>query len=199
MSKMRILLVSVVTLVALSFNCLADNTNPEPDDIIDYVQKEEISSREEFLTFVGDEQRLEDVRDYVEVSFEISIDEANRYIVLDTVYELKDEPNRGTKSGKAEHDVYSDAGMLIYTITATGTFSYTTGSCTATSSGGTFSYPAVSLWRSTPSITTGHTSPSKAYVKVSGTATCVGFANRSYTLYLYCNSNGYLSSSFTGT
>ena len=199
MKRIITILTSIIAMIGLSANCLADSDFTPVDDYYEYVQTIEISSREEFLELIGDQQRLEEVQDYEEVSFEISFDSINRNIILDTVYELKEDPDRGTKSGKAEHDVYSSAGTLIYTITATGTFSYTTGSCTTISSGGKFSYPALSLWRSTPTVSTGNSTPSKAYVKVSGTATCIGSPSHSYTLYLYCNSNGYLSSSFSGT
>ena len=171
---------------------MADSTS-----IVDYVNEHEITSREEFYELVG-EEIVDDVDDtYTEVSFVITVDDDNDYIVLDTIYETPE--TRGTKTGSVSHDVFSNTGKLIYTITATGTFSYTTGSCSVTSKSGSFSYPAGSLWRSTPTVSSGHVTASKAYVKVSGTATCVGFANKTYELYLYCNSNGYLSSSFTGT
>ena len=196
MKRLTALLMSFVMIISLSMTALASG-NDNGTDLINYVQTHVITSREEFLSYVGDEELAYEYSDCEEVDFSITVDQENGLIILDTLYEGAGDPNRGTKSGTASRDVYADSGLRIYTIKANGTFSYTTGSCTVTAKSGSFQKPSLSLWTSTPTVSSGNSTPSKAYVKVSGTATCVGFANRHYTLYLYCNSNGVLSSSFS--
>lgn len=190
MKKVLSSVLALSLISAMGSVAMADTTS-----VVDYISTNEITTREEFYELVGEEM-IDDISDeYSEVSFVISVDD--EHIILDTIYESPE--TRGTKTGSASHDVFSNTGKLIYTITATGTFSYTTGSCSVISKSGAFNYAAGSLWRSTPTVSSGHVTASKAYVRVSGTATCVGFVSKTYELNLYCNSNGYLSSSFTGT
>jgi len=139
-----------------------------------------------------------DEGDFVMISQE-TITDPDGYVIVNTLYEYIGSQTRGTKSGKAVQDVYSNTNQLLYTVTAKGKFSYGTGYCNVTFQNGSFKPATGSLWRSTPSITSGNVSSTKAYVNVSGTAKCLGFANRTYSLYLYCTSSGTLSSSFSGT
>ena len=192
-TKMKTIFLSILAVAAVFSNCLVGVCYADENQLTDY------SSREEYLTAFGYTDILADVGNYTELSFEISLDQDHDQIVLDTVY-LSDEKNdRGHKSAKVTHDVFSNLNQLLYTITARGTFDYGTGYCNVTNKSGSFERASGSLWTSTPSVSNGHVSSTKAYVNVSGTAKCLGFANRTYSLYLYCTSSGTLSSSFIGT
>lgn len=79
--------------------------------------------------------------------------------------------------------------MKIFTISVTGKFRYSTGSCTTLSASGSFSKPFYSTWTSTPTISSGNLSPSVAYARISGTATS-GSSSISYSLRLTCNDSG---------
>ena len=182
--KFVCMIVCMAMIFILPFECFADR------------QYENISSREEFLRSAGDEELLAEVEGLREIQFNISY--KDDLIILDTIYEGENDP-KGSKTGKVSHDVYSDAGLHIYTVTAEGKFRYGTGYCSVDSKSGSFSKLAGSLWTSTPSVTQGFVSATKAYVKVSGTATCAGFVSRTYDLRLYCTSSGTLSSTFSGT
>ena len=194
------LLLTVMVVVPYSSVCFADGTDI---DLFELLKSTELSSRDEFCDFLDQYgvntniDRAEDGDD--EISFTMSLNESEGLITLDTVYEDVEGRTRATKSGKETHEVINQDGYLIYTIIAKGTFSYGSGYCNVTNKSGQFVRATGSFWTSTPSVTSGHVTSTKAYVKVSGTATCLGFTSRTYTLYLYCTSSGVLSSTFSGT
>ena len=96
-------------------------------------------------------------------------------------------------SNSVSRTYYSDVGAQIFKITVTGTFSYSTGTCTALSCGGSFTKPFYSTWTSTPSFTKGNINVSKAYARISGTATSGG-STKTYSLTLTCDDSGSFSS-----
>ena len=204
MKKAVSMLVTPILLMGLSVNCLAydyeESTGTGITSYTDYFNSHEVSTRTEFLEIIDSMDLVDNDPNFVEISCSIDVDTMEGYILVDTVYEAVPETDlKGTKTGKASHEVYSDGGSLIYTVTAKGTFSYTSSSCSVISKEGSFTYPSGSFWRSTPTVSSGNSSVTKAYVKVSGTATCLGVLSKSYTLYLFCNNSGSLTSSYSGS
>ena len=83
-----------------------------------------------------------------------------------------------------------------YTVTVNGTFSYASTSCSTTAKSGTFEKGSGTFWSSTPSLSQGNISTTKAYARISGTATML-WESSSYQLTLMCDTSGKLTSSFT--
>lgn len=200
---MRKTILSLFVVIAMILNlyavCMASEN--DSNDLISAILQSDIKTRDEFIELLeemGITNSLSAVSDdYNEISFNVAIED-NTYIELTTVYEATGN-NRGSKSGKVTHEVLNSGGFLIYTITARGTFTYGTGYCSVTKKSGQFERATGSMWTSTPSVTQGFVSATKAYVKVSGTATCTGCTSRTYDLRLYCTSSGTLSGEFSGT
>ena len=200
MKTIKLLLMIFVLVLSVISNSLLCFAEESEIDLISILSSSEIETRDDLLNILdqyGIDSGLEDVSDrYIEESFALTINSEHNTIEVDTLYE---EITRSTKSGKATHEVLNQEGRLIYTITAKGTFSYGSGYCNVTKKSGQFDRASGSFWTSTPSVTSGHVTTTKAYVKVSGTATCLGCPNRTYELYLYCTSSGTMSSTFSGT
>lgn len=200
---MRKTVLSVFMVIAMIMNlypvCFAYGSSE--DDLISVIRQSDIKTRDAFIELLEEMGKTNSLTavsdDYNELSFSITIVD-NTWIELTTVYEVADN-NRLSKSGKATHEVLNSGGYLIYTITARGTFTYGTDYCTVTKKSGQFERAPGSFWTSTPSVTQGYVSATKAYVKVSGTASCSGLTSRTYDLRLYCTSSGTLSSTFSGT
>lgn len=178
--------------------CNASTINRTNDfDLIEYCETHEIQSREEFQSVLdyyvpqGGSINTYDPVEGEEISFEITIDYDNQTVSTKTVY-LTD-VTRGTKSGSASRDTYSSVGIKIYTVTVHGTFSYSSTNVSTTSASGSFTPAPLSLWTSSPVISSGKTN-GKAYARISGTATLLGGTTRSYSLTLTCDKNGNLGS-----
>lgn len=178
-------------------------------NLIDYLENHEVSSYSEFLNVIQENTGVLPVSMYTysltyvsdhEISFDVTIDYEKNIVEVDTVYETlpgtSTMATTSTRSGSAKHDTFSSVGTLIYTVTVNGTFSYTTTNCYTTSKSGSFTTGNVSLWSSTPSITSGSISSTKAYARISGTATFL-WESSTYRLTLMCDTNGTLTSTFT--
>jgi hypothetical protein len=181
----------------------------EDFNLIDYVEDTKINSYSEFLSVLDDNncgsgvsmstyslRYLSDQEEY----FSVEIDYENSTVEVDVVYDLTNSnvasTRASTRSGVAVHETYSDAGVLIYTVTVNGTFTYTSNTCTITSKSGTFVKGRFSFWSSTPTISSGYFSATQAYARIAGTAMMLTQSS-SYCLILMCNTSGSLSSTFT--
>lgn len=135
-----------------------------------------------------------------EVYFNYEIDYENDRVEVDVIYETIESTSvlstTSQKSGSAIHETYSMMGNLIYTVKVNGKFSYDSTTCSVISKSGSFEKPTLSLWSSTPTISSGRMSTTKVYARISGTATCV-LDHETYRLTLMCDANGKLTNSFT--
>lgn len=177
--------------------CNASTINGTNDfDLIEYCETHEIQSREEFQSILdyyvpeGGSINTYDPVDGEEISFEICIDYENQIVSTETLYLTH--TTRGTKSGSVSRDYYSSVGIKIFSVTVHGSFTYNSTNVTTTSASGTFTPAPLSLWTSSPVVTTGKTN-GKAYARISGTASLLG-ATKSYSLTLTCDKNGNLGS-----
>ncbi len=164
--------------------------------LIEYCENNEISSEEQldeiiyqYTGFYGTTDIQKNDQDSV-VSFELTIDYENQYVITTTVYESNS--NRSTKSGHADKVYHNDLGYEVFTVRVDGSFQYNGSTCSTTSATATFTPALLSSWSSSPSASSGK-SGNKAYAKASGTATN-GFASQYYYVYLYCDINGKLTS-----
>ena len=136
------------------------------------------------------------ISDFDEEYFNVEIDYENDTVEVDVIYSSPTSTMGTTKSGGASHETYSSSGNLIYTVRINGTFSYTSTSCSTTSKSGSFERGFGSLWSSTPSVTSGTITSTKAYARISGTATLL-WESSAYQLTLMCDTSGKLTSTFT--
>ena len=163
--------------------------------LISYLETHEIDSYKEFIDIIR-EVSPESVDPDEDVdcvaSFVIDIDYDEEIVSVTTMGEASYDRSHGA-SNSASKSYYTDSGTKKFTITVEGTFSYTTGSCSTISCSGNYSKPIYSTWVSTPTISSGNITTSKAYARISGTATN-GFYNTSYSLTLTCDDSGNFSS-----
>ncbi len=163
--------------------------------LIEYLETHEVETYDEFTEVIQSvsPESVEDMNEATNVtSFNIEIDYEDRVVSVTTIGEVSMGRSQGA-SNSASKTYYSDIGVQIFRITVEGTFSYSSGRCSALSNGGSFSKPFYSTWSSTPSYTRGNISTSKAYVRTSGTATSSG-SSRTYSLTLTCDDSGVFSS-----
>lgn len=177
-------------------NCFhaVDASDVQPFSLVDYVSTHEISSQAELNAILEQYCSLyyEPVVFENEISFQIGIDYENMLVYTTVVEELAQ--TRGTKSGKATTNYYSDSGAIVFTITIEGNFTYSTTEARTLSASGSYSKPFLSAWNSTPTISSGNFYPTLAYARISGTATSI-FGSQNYSLTLKCDNNGNLSAS----
>lgn len=203
MKKFVSILVTIIMLLSVNCNLLASEI--KSFDLINYLEENEVKSHDEFVQILSENCQnlpvsmytysLTYVSDFEEVDFKINIDYERNEVIVDTVYQEVSAAT-GSTSGSATKEVYSGVGALIYTLCVTGTFSRTSTSCSAISGRADFTPGTLSIWTSSPSVTTGNTTTRKAYVRMSGTATSL-FQSREYKLTLYCDSSGTLTSSYS--
>lgn len=206
MKRLIAFFVTAILLCSIATNSLATENE---FSLLEYVENTRIESYSEFLAVLSDNGCESGVSMYTyslrylsahEEYFNIAIDYESNTVEIDIVYDLTDINNASTmaltRSGSAVHETYSDSGVLIYTLTVNGTFTYTSSTCTTTSKSGTFTKGRFSLWNSTPTISSGYVSSTQAYARISGTATLLTQSS-SYSLTLICNTSGVLSSTFT--
>ena len=164
--------------------------------LIDYLETHEINSYEEFLDVietVSPESVDAEDEDPNEIAFfSIDIDYDNMIVSVLTMREASYDRSY-IASNSASKSYYSNSGIKKFTIKVEGTFSYTTGSCNTTSASGSYTRAPLSPWTSTPTISAGHITPSKAYARISGNAVN-GSNSTSYSLTLTCNDSGTFSS-----
>ena len=197
-------LVAITMLISMFGNALCAEV--EDFNLIEYLQINEVSSREELMSVISFEcnssvvgmctypQAYACALNEQEVSFNIEIDYDNQIVIVDTIYETN--ASTYTTSGRAFRDVCSSQGNLLFTIEVNGVFARTSQTVTATSVTGSFYRPAGSNWNSSPSLTKGFISRTKAYARISGVAS-TGSESMNYTLTLMCDTSGTLTSSFS--
>jgi len=164
--------------------------------LIDYLETHEINSYEDFLDVietVSPESVDAEDEDPNEIAFfSIDIDYDNMMVSVLTMDDVLHDRSH-VASSSATKSYYSDNGYKIFTIKIVGTFNYSTGSCNTTSASGSYTRAPLSSWTSTPTISAGHITPSKAYARISGNAVN-GSNSTSYSLTLTCNDSGTFSS-----
>ena len=164
--------------------------------LINYLETHEVVSYEEFVEVIQTYSPLstdEPDVDPDKVSyFDIDIDYEDGVVSVITMGEAVYDRSQGA-SNTATKSYYSENGIKQFTISVSGTFSYSGGSCSCISRTGSFTKPIYSLWTSTPTISSGNINASKAYAKIYGTATN-SVNTRSYSLTLTCDDTGTFSS-----
>jgi len=201
MKKIISLAMSVLMILSLAGTSFASE---KKFDLIEYLESNKVESHAELMDVLSQTSGypLESMQTYSqktfdeenEILFDYSIDYENNVVEVDTVY-LTAQTN-STKSASAYHETYSTSGYLMYTVRVNGTFSYNSTSCTTTSKSGSFTKGTGSLWSSTPSITSGRISSTKAYARISGEAKLL-FDKSSYCLTLMCDNTGKITNSFS--
>lgn len=193
----------LATLLAITAMCTMGGwtnlTNQDVDKSVSLIERLEaqgVDSYEEFIDIIEDispESVDSNGTNSIEYSyFDLKIDYDNRLISVTTM----DTPiydRSYSASNSVSRSYYTDAGIKIFTITVEGSFTYSTGSCTTTSARGSYNRALLSLWSSTPTISSGNISAKKAYARISGVATS-GSNSISYSLTLTCDDSGNFSS-----
>lgn len=168
----------------------------EPFNLIEYCENHEVHSEKELESvlypYIGESDPTntnESNNQDTVVSFDLTIDYENQYVITTTVYEQND--LRSSKSGSAEKKYRNSLGFVVFKVRVDGTFSYNGSTCSTTSASATFTPSPLSGWSSSPSASSGK-SGSKAYARAYGTAVNGG-SSQSYSVYLYCDVNGNLT------
>ncbi len=185
-----IISICLIIMMALILPIISFADENEKFDMIAYVENNNISTKEEF-----DEMLLAYTNSIPEVnigdliSFSVEIDYENCLVITTTVCELQS--MRGSVTGSASKNYYSQNGNKIFEVTVEGTFSYGNTYCNPISVSGQFIPVLLSLWSSTPGCSMGNMSYSTAYCRTSGTATRL---NQSvyYSVTLTCDHTGSL-------
>ncbi len=194
---MRKTIAVLLTLVTLSvmggWSVDPSSGNSTGFSLIEYIENNEVQSPEEFNKIIevytdypSPEYSLDEIS-----YFNVSIDYDNELVCVTTIEMSQSRATETSK--KASKDYYNDIGARIFTISVTARFSYYSGSCTTLSKSGSFTKPFYSTWTSTPSVTSGNISTSKAFAKISGTAVSGG-NTKTYSLTLTCDDSGNISS-----
>lgn len=181
--------------LTISFVLLASNTqtvfatNNKPFSLIEYVSTHEISSLSEFNEVLEQycNQYYEPFLVENEYFFQLNIDTNNNLVIVSVIEELP--CSRDTKTARGTKKYYSDDGAVAFTVSVEGRFGYTSTQSTALSVTGSFSPSPLSLWTSTPTLVSGNFSPTLAYVKIYGTATCL-LSTQYYSITLMCDNYG---------
>ncbi len=172
-----------------------DQADERSFSLIEYIETHDIDSYSDFIDVINTNTSYS--YDEIDIS-DVEIDSFNIEIDYDThlveVLVVSHTATRATGAhGEASKDYYSDAGTKVFTVNVSGDFSYSTGFCNVTSSSGSFTKPSYSTWTSSPTITSGHITTTKAYVRIYGIARTIG-NSKSYTLTLTCDDSGNFSS-----
>ncbi len=200
----RLVSILIAIGVLVTNTCIALASENEQIDLIARVEETRIETKSDFVSLLEEcgydepvcvnTHTLTYVSDLEELSCNVEIDYVNDEVIVDTVYLTQASATR--TSGRVTREVYSSLGMLIYTLTVEGTFSRTSQSVTTVSATGTFQKGNASFWSSTPTTSQGNISTTKAYARISGTASWL-LQSRTYQLTLMCDTNGTLTSSYS--
>ena len=193
----------LATLLTISTLSVMGGYSPNQEQIdgtdfslIEYLETHEVESYSEFIDLVQTvHPDSADCYEYVPENiseFSIEIDYEDRTVSVLTVGEAVLDRYQVT-SDEASLSYYNDSGAKIFTISVSGTFTYGSGYCNVVSRDGSFTKPSYSTWSSSPTITSGSITTSKAYVRIYGIATSGGHS-KSYTLTLTCDSTGHFTS-----
>lgn len=188
---------SLIGILVISITLLGNIIAVHADDdrsfsLIEYCEEHQINTQEEFnyvlTTYCGiSSEFLDHDTDYE--YFCVDVDQENDCVVVIKMEKIS-ATREQTVSNSAKKNYFDSNGNKIFTIRVEGTFMFTIGWCACTSSSGSFTKPFSSPWNSTPTISSGNTSATKAYALISGTATALGLS-RSYTLTLTCDNTGH--------
>lgn len=188
-SRMIGILVVIMTLCGNMIMVRA--SDEQPFNLLDYCETHEIGTQTEFNEIlvtccnISEEELDPDLGwDF----FKIDVDREIESVIVMKMDRLI-ASGEVTTSNSASKEYFNQSGNKIFTIRVEGTFMYTIGWCTCISSSGSFLKPLFSPWNSTPSITSGNTSATKSYARISGTATYFN-QSKDYTLTLTCNNTG---------
>lgn len=196
---MKRIMAILLTIIAL---CVIGGASDPPNqdgqtgfDLISYLETHNVGSYEEFLDIirsVSPESIDEDDDPEGVTYFDIEIDYTNMIVSVMTLREATYNRANGA-SNSVSRSYYASSGLKIFTIKVSGTFSYITGSCSTVSASGSYTRAFLSTWNSTPTISSGNITTSKAYARISGTATS-GANSMTYALTLTCDDSGNFSS-----
>ena len=175
----------------------APDQDQESDfNLISYIETHDVKTYDEFIDIIAEmaPESVEscDLQEAYITSFDICIDYESELVEVTIFSEAGTSRAYGTRN-TASKSYYTKEGIKIFTVSIEGTFSYTSGSCSAIGSSGTFSKPASSTWLSTPNVSSGNITTRKAYVKISGVASN-GSSSTSYSLTMTCDDAGQISS-----
>ncbi len=177
------------------YNLHQEQTDGTDFSLIEYIETHEIDSYSDFIevinTYSPYSYEEQDISSLNVDTFIIDIDYDTRLVEV-LVSRHTDIRTNGAH-GEASKDYYNDAGVKVFTVNVSGDFAYSTGFCNVVSSSGSFTKPSYSTWTSSPTITSGHITTTKAYVRIYGIARSGGYS-KSYTLTLTCDDSGNLSS-----
>lgn|GEM_PF-2295072 len=188
---------SLIGILVISITLLGNIVAVHADDdrsfsLIEYCEEHQINTQEEFnyvlTTYCGISSEFLDYDTDYEY-FCVDVDQENDCVVVIKMEKIS-ATREQTVSNSAKKNYFDSNGNKIFTIRVEGTFMFTIGWCACTSSSGSFTKPFLSPWNSTPTISSGNTSATKAYALISGTATALGLS-RSYTLTLTCDNTGH--------
>lgn len=235
--KRLIALVMVIVCFSATVGASA-STNTEKKTFDDYdntfiqeLSRKEIKNRDDFEKAVkrtalsyGRNLEIESVSEKVEVKndyeeeFCYSIDYDNKLVIAETK-RTKQVPKAGAAkaprattyitTASAEKEVYSWAGIHIYTVSTDGQFEWQSGRyCNVISSHGYFNPAFLSLWEASVWVNTGNYSSTYAYVNTYGTANLnlgiaqvlgitVNIQSFNYSQVLTCDSYGNVSASYS--
>lgn len=164
--------------------------------LIEYLETNEVNSYSEFMDVIQTYGQCSETEDEINPDdityFDIEIDYDEMIVSVTTMREASYDRSQGA-SNSASRSYYTDEGIKIFTISVSGSFSYMTGYCNVLSRDGSFTKPSYSTWTSTPTITSGNITASKAYVRIYGIARS-GSNSKSYTLTLTCDDTGHFTS-----
>lgn len=188
-------------------------------NLIEYLKKNPVSTREEFLYIIenGNSNNIASFSvPYISSStesnelFSYVIDEENQLVYTKTLQYGEEsivQSARASKTiyqntGTVQHETYSDIGLHLFTVTTEGTFQYDKSSyCECIASHGFFNPAFLGLYDSSPWISNGNYSATKAYVDTYGTANLdftisktlgleINLHSANYSLELTCNYMG---------
>ncbi|MBR5975941.1 MAG: hypothetical protein IK020_12245 [Clostridiales bacterium] len=185
-TMISVLLIAVLLLVPFQY-IKASN---DEFSLLEYCESHLVSSQEDFEKVLEDycnQQYSYDESDVV--LFSINIDYEGDFVCTTTIREKERSPQ--SETAEVEKNYYDDDGNRIFTIRVEGTFQFEYSWCACTSANGSFSKPLMSMWSSSPTISTGNNSATVAYARISGTATYL-FQTKSYSLTLTCDNHGNL-------
>jgi|GEM_PF-1935103 len=202
MKKLISLAIAILMFTSSTVSAFADTANDD-FDLIEYVEVNNIDSRDEVIAAIeentGVELHLDEIDGAAIVSTEIETDHENNlvYVVTTTSEFAATTATSKTYSASSKKEVFSGTGALLYTISISAKFKYTSGvSCSVSDAAGNFKASSGSLWKSTPKISSGKITTKKAYAQVSGTAKTL-LQSQKYTLKMVCDSTGKVTSNYS--
>ncbi len=196
MRKLIATLLTISTLSVMGYSPNQEQIDGTDFSLIEYLETHEVESYSEFIDLVQTvHPDSADCYEYVPENiseFSIEIDYDDRTVSVQIIGEPALVRTQGA-SNSVSRSYYTDEGIKIFTVSVSGTFTYGTGYCNVISRDGSYTKPVYSTWNSSPTITSGSITTSKAYVRIYGIASSNG-QSKSYTLTLTCDSTGHFTS-----